>query len=262
MLTITTAVTLCMAVCLQADDNTDKFTAANLESAYKGNDYQKLDRILGRWARESKEVLQRRPRSPLQITATVEDIYTTLCETDLPADDSAKYFVVPETISVILVANDFSQYDDPKSDFYVQQPRSQAAIKHADRVTINDFAPRALSARKRILLSDEDHFQELLRFLAADPNVLYQDRFSVDSKSEEGQRRSKFLKTRLPVEEGAWGLGWTCRSEPGVSPIYLNGKLDEARVRVHRDQGGEIFAVRKRNGKWVADGKSIRWFVQ
>lgn len=258
---MTTCLSMFAAVVLQAPVEAPSLSAVALEKTFKTNDAAGLELLLEGWAKESHEILQKRPRSRLEITAVAEEIYTAVVVGHLPATNSQQYFMIPPTMVVTVVKDDFSKYD-AKSISYFAIPTKQKEIEHTDRITIADFAPRALAVNKRVLLSDQAHSEELLRFLSVNPEALIEQQWFLDNRSDESRKRSKFLNTRLRITEGSWGLGWGWLSSPVVGPLFVNGRFAEARVCVGSGSRTEVLALRKENGKWIHEGGPIATFIE
>jgi hypothetical protein len=221
--------------------------ASKIDDAYATHDFEALRKFFVNWANISRDTLHKRERSTIGILAAVNDIYMAVCKARISETD--RYFAVQRTVDVVVV-------DTLQAD---AMPLVEASLpiskwnKWRERFTINNFGPHDLCEFRNVLLLDEEHEIELLRFLSTDANARIDNRRRIGNTNPESKNRVEFLRKQLPIVVGNWGKGWQWESSPVVLHVVFNKELTEAYVWTKEDHGGSVIAVRQNAAKWVVD---------
>jgi hypothetical protein len=250
---VSTATLCCGQLSAQTKD-----WSAELERGYKANSQEPLDAFLDAWYSDSQPVTADRFRKKLPFEQDAYDIYCRLFAPDRERYRNAKYVIIQDEITVVVVDSDLrAEFMAEPFDRHYKRMKNLVEVS---RVVVKDFRPAVKDfglrlKDKKVLYLQDKYLCRLVDFLTQNKDrdmLSFGGRYhSEENTSSERQRRLQYLNTALNIRRGSWGTGWTFETHPEVSVIYFSADMKRAIVRYHIDSHhGEALLERVADTGW------------
>lgn len=241
---------------------------AKLSRGYVEKQPALLAECLDVWHKESKAVTAAELKKKPAIERETYGVYEAFFEQGKYLKAKPGYFVVQDSIKVVLEDSDFKTGVgfswEGWDDF---DKRRQFLLRTADvsELVIHNFRPDVSAKGKKRLFLNYKMQRELLLFLMDDedrPIIVGDlgDGWMLGNEYADSKERIAYLNQHLDILPGHFGSGWHLPSQPILTEVYFNLAMDRAFVFYREGySGGDAFIVKQLDGKWKMTYRDSTW---
>ena len=240
------------------DETVVTFEASQLsekiEAAYNRQSNKDLDQFFNEWNKS----VQQNSRGFIYQNETVKTIY------DI-------YLVFYNPLNLLKLGDwEWGNYLNSGSKYVVVQnkiffhimPNDNLDVKYweLEPESISDFRPPVDMNPNKVLYLTEEYKKALNIFLGSESTELGEGGIMNPSRpQEESQKRYEFLRTYIPILHGHWGGYWHIETHPEISRIFINKKLNKAKISFRVGYQGGDAILSKTGNNWRIESSMATW---